>query len=64
MKNDGIAICFYVIAIFPNRIELLTCVRKHCESHATFALVFTEVDLSLYDPNYLSFTYSPHLNTL
>ena len=37
----------YFIAIFVNRIELLTCLRKHYESHTTFPLVFTEVDLYL-----------------
>ena len=35
---------FYFIAIFLNRIELLACVRKYYGSHATFPLVFTEVD--------------------
>ena len=38
-------VCFYGIVIFLNRIELLTCVRKHYESHAALPLVFTEVDL-------------------
>ena len=38
---------FHFIAIFLNRIKLLTFVRKHNESHATFLLVFMEVDLYL-----------------
>ena len=34
-------VCFYLIAIFPSRIELLTCIRKLYESHATVIFVFT-----------------------
>ena len=48
MKDWGMGrkntVYFYFIAIFINRIELLTCVRKYYGSHATFPLVFTEVD--------------------
>ena len=46
MKDSGMGgkntVYFYFIAIFLNRVELLTCVRKYYESHSTFPLVFTE----------------------
>ena len=45
MKDSRIyekdTVCFYFIAIFPIRTELLTCIIKLYESHATIILVFT-----------------------
>ena len=45
MKDSRIyekdTVCFYLIATFPTRIELLTSIRKLYESHATVILVFT-----------------------